>query len=331
VTATERSTPERWTIVSTAPFPADAIRKFLPEGTEAEIVVVEPRTEDGAVAAVGNADIVIGDFTFEVPITRRVIEAMKRCRAILQPSAGFQQIDHVAAAEQGIPVCNCAGANDVPVAEHTVMAGVALMRELAWTDRQIRAGEWPQFGRPHHEVATRTWGIVGFGRIGRQVAQRLAGWEMTILYHDAFRPSPEDEAKLGVEYAELDELLARADVVSLHVPLLPDTRHLLDTRRLGLMKPEACLVNVARGGVVDEAALLGALRDGRLRGAALDVFEQEPLPSGHPFTELDNVILSPHTAGTVVEAQVRILKKTKANLNRVLAGERLADVVNGVP
>ncbi len=322
--------PERWTIVSTAPFPADALRNFLPEGTEAEIVVVEPRTEDAAVAAVADADIVIGDFTFAVPITRRVIEAMTRCRAILQPSAGFQQIDHLAAAEHGIPVCNCAGANDIPVAEHTVMAGIALMRELAWTDRQIRAGEWPQFGRPNREVAARTWGIVGFGRIGRQVAKRLQGWEMEILYFDAFRPSPDDEAALGVQYAELDDLLARADVVSLHVPLLPDTRHLIDARRLGLMKPDAGLVNVARGGVVDEAALLEVLRAGKLRGAALDVFEQEPLPAGHPFTELDNVILSPHTAGTVVEAQVRILKKTKANLNRVLAGEPLVDVVNGV-
>jgi len=330
MTAPERRTPDRWTVASTAPFPADAIRRFLPEGTDAEIVVVEPRTEAGAVAAVADADIVIGDFTFEVPITRPVIEAMTRCRAILQPSAGFQQIDHVAAAEHGIPVCNCAGANDVPVAEHTVMAGVALMRELAWTDRQIRSGQWPQFGRPNREVAARTWGIVGFGRIGRQVAQRLAGWEMTILYHDAFRPSPGDEAALGVEYAELDDLLARADIVSLHVPLLPDTRHLIDARRLALLKPDACLVNVARGGVVDEAALLEVLREGRLRGAALDVFEQEPLPAGHPFTELDNVILSPHTAGTVVEAQVRILKKTKANLNRVLAGEALVDVVNGV-
>jgi phosphoglycerate dehydrogenase-like enzyme len=330
VSAPERQTPDRWTIVSTAPFPADALRKFLPEGTEADIVVVEPRTEDAAVAAVADADIVIGDFTFTVPITRRVIEAMTRCRAILQPSAGFQQIDHTAAAEHGIPVCNCAGANDIPVAEHTVMAGIALMRELAWTDRQIRAGEWPQFGRPNREVAARTWGIVGFGRIGKQVAQRLQGWEMHVLYFDAFRPSAEEEAALGVEYSELDDLLARADIVSLHVPLLPDTRHLVDARRLGLMKPDAGLVNVARGGIVDEAALLETLRAGKLRGAALDVFEQEPLPAGHPFTELDNVILSPHTAGTVVEAQVRILKKTKANLNRVLTGEPLVDVVNGV-
>src|SRR4051794_30130470 len=290
----DRWNPERWNVVSTAPFPAEAIRKFLPEGTDAEIVLVEPRTEDGAVAAVTDADVVIGDFTFEVPITRRVIEAMTRCRAILQPSAGFQQIDHVAAAEHGIPVCNCAGANDVPVAEHTVMAGVALMRELAWTDRQIRAGQWPQFGRQNNEVASRTWGIVGFGRIGKQVAQRLAGWEMTILYHDAFRPPAQEEAALGVEYAELDDLLTRADIVSLHVPLLPDTRHLIDARRLALLKPNACLVNVARGGVVDQAALLEALRGHRLRGAALDVFEQEPLPAGHPFTELDNVILSPH-------------------------------------
>jgi phosphoglycerate dehydrogenase-like enzyme len=133
-----------------------------------------------------------------------------------------------------------------------------------------------------------------------------------------------------VEYAELDELLTRSDVVSVHVPLHPETHHLLDEHRLALLQPGACIINVARGGVIDEAALLEVLRAGRIRGAALDVFETEPLPAGHPFTELDNVILSPHTAGTVVEAQIRVLKQTKANLAHVLAGEPLVDVVNGV-
>ena len=125
-------------------------------------------------------------------------------------------------------------------------------------------------------------------------------------------------------------IIAKAGKPKVKVVPIADETAKLPKRRLGLMKPDAALVNVARGGVVDEAALLDALRAGKLRGAALDVFEQEPLPAGHPLTELDNVILSPHTAGTVVEAQVRILKKTKANLNRVLSGEPLVDVVNGV-
>lgn len=319
-----------WKIVSTAPFSDQAIRRLLPPDIDAEIAVVEPRSESAAVSMVTDADIVLGDFTFAVPITRKVVEAMTSCRAILQPSAGFQQIDVVAAAERGIPVTNCAGVNDIAVAEHTVMAGVALMRELVWTDRQMRAGAWPQLDRTHNEIAARTWGIVGFGRIGRQVAQRLRGWDVTVEYYDTVRAAPELEAALDVAYADLDDLLTRADVVSVHVPLHPETHHLLDAHRLALLRPDAALINVARGGVVDEAALLELLRERRIRGAALDVFETEPLPAGHPFTELDNVILSPHNAGTVVEAQIRVLKQTKANVARVLAGEPLVDVVNGV-
>jgi phosphoglycerate dehydrogenase-like enzyme len=321
---------DRWIIVSTAPFPEDAVRRFVPAEVEADVVIIEPRTEEGAIAAVADADIVIGDYSFEVPITRRVIESMTRCRAILQPSAGYQQIDHRAAAERDIPVANCAGANDAPVAEHTVSVAVALMRELVRTDQLMRAGEWPELSRRRYELASKTWGIVGFGRIGREVAVRLAGWDMTVLYHDMVRASEADEAALAVSYAELDDLLKRADVVSLHVPLAPQTHHLLDRRRLNLLGRDACIVNVARGGVVDEDALVGALREQRLRGAALDVFDDEPLRAGHPLTELDNVILSPHVAGKVVEAQVRILKKTKDNLRRVVAGEPLHDVVNGV-
>jgi phosphoglycerate dehydrogenase-like enzyme len=319
-----------WKIVSTAPFSDQAIRRFLPPDLDAEIAVVEPRTESAAVSAVADADIVLGDFTFAVPISRRVVEAMTSCRAILQPSAGFQQIDVDAAAERGIPVANCAGVNDIAVAEHTVMVGVALMRELVWTDREIRAGRWPQLDRTHNEIAGCTWGIIGFGRIGRQVAQRLRGWDVTVAYHDTFRAAPEIEAALDVTYADLDDLLTRADVVSVHVPLHPETHHLLDARRLALLQPGAAIINVARGGVIDEAALLGLLRERRIRGAALDVFEAEPLPAGHPFTELENVILSPHNAGTVVEAQIRVLKQTKANVARALAGEPLVDVVNGV-
>jgi phosphoglycerate dehydrogenase-like enzyme len=322
--------PSRWKLVSTAPLPVENVRRFLPAGTDADVVVVEPRTEDAAVEAVVDADIVIGDYLFEIPLSRRVIERMERCRLIQQPSVGYQQIDVTAAAAQGIAVANVAGANDTAVAEHTVMVAVALMRELPLVDREVRGGEWPQLTRPHFELAGKTWGIVGFGRIGRKVAQRLQGWEVELLYHDALRAPREVEQSLSIAYAELDDLLARADVVSLHVPLVDSTRALLDAGRLAAMKPSAYLVNVARGEVVDERALIDALRDGRLRGAALDVFGTEPLPRGHPLTELENVILTPHAAGTVMEARIRLLKLTAANVTRVVRGELPIDVVNGM-
>lgn len=321
---------DRWRVVSTAPFAEEAVRRLVPRDIEAEIVIVEPRTELGAAATVPGADVVLGDFSFGVPISAQVIEAMDRCRAILQPSAGYQQIDVAAAAARGIPVTAAIGANDVAVAEHTVAVAVALLRELAWTDRRIRAGEWPGLGSTRSELAGRTWGIVGLGRTGREVARHLQHWDVELLYFDARRAPAEEEHALGIEYAELDDLLGRSGVVSVHVPLLEGTRHLLDERRLALLDPGACLVNVARGGVVDERALQDALARGRLRGAALDVFEEEPLPAGHPFTTLDNVILTPHTAGTVVEAQVRILKHVKANFARLVRGEPLEGVVNGV-
>jgi phosphoglycerate dehydrogenase-like enzyme len=305
------------------------VRRLLLPDAPADVVVVDPRTEQAAADAVGPADIVVGDYLFEVPITRRVIEQMHCCRLIQQPSVGYQQIDVGAATERHIAVANVAGANDVAVAEHTVMAGVALMRELLQVDREVRAGGWPQLTRSHFELAGKTWGIVGFGRIGRQVAKRLHGWDAEVIYHDAVRAEPAAEATLGVAYASLDELVERSDVISVHVPLTESTRHLLDAGRIARMKPSAHLVNVARGEVVDEAALLSALRSGAIRGAALDVFEREPLPAGHPLTGLDNVILTPHTAGTVREALIRVMKMTAANVQRVMRGEEPIDLVNG--
>jgi phosphoglycerate dehydrogenase-like enzyme len=319
-----------WKVVSTAPLPEAVLERLVPEGTDADVVVVEPRTEDAAEDAVRDADIVVGDFLFEVPISRRVVDAMERCRLIQQPSAGYQQIDVAAAARRGIPVANAPGVNDVPVAEHTVAVAVALMRELPVVDREVRSGEWSQLTRQHFELAGKTWGIVGFGRIGKHVARRLTGWDVDVLYYDTGRAEPDEERALGATWADLDDLLARADVVSLHVPLVDATTGLLGDTRLRLMKPTAYLVNVSRGGVVDEQALVDALQRGRLRGAALDVFAEEPLPAAHAFTGLDNVILTPHSAGTVMEARIRIMELAAANVARVVRGEPPIDVVNGV-
>jgi phosphoglycerate dehydrogenase-like enzyme len=320
--------PECWKVVSTSALRENDVRRFLPAETAAVIVVVEPRTEDAAAEAVVDADIVIGDYLFEVPINARVIDGMKRCRLIQQPSVGYQQIDVTAAAARGIPVANAAGANDASVAEHTVMVGLALLRGLTWADAEVRSGGWPQLTRGHRDLAGKTWGIVGLGRIGRQVVRRISGWDVPIVYYDPVRAEPEEEARLDISYVELNELLEVSDVVSLHVPLLPSTHHLLDAERLALLKTSACLINVARGEIVDEHALMATLDDKRIAGAALDVFEYEPLLAEHPLTRLDNVILTPHFAGTTVEARARVMKLTAANIQRVVRGHAPIDIVN---
>lgn len=315
------------------PLPAEIVRGFFPEDADVEVSVLEPRTEDAAAEACADADIVIGDYEFHVPISARVIEAMTRCRLIQQPSAGYQQIDVDAAARRGIPVASVGGANAIAVAEHTIMAALSLMKQLVWLDAEVRKGEWPQQSvraRGHFELAGKTWGIVGFGRIGREVAQRLQGWDVTALYFDVVKAPPEVEEDLSVEFSEVDDLLERSDVVSLHAPLTAATHHLIDAAALERMKPSAYLINVARGEVVDEEALVDALRAGKIHSAALDVFSEEPLPTGHLLAELENVLLSPHTAGTATEAVGRILQAAQENLGRVVRGEPPLYVVNGV-
>lgn len=321
-------------IVCTAPLDVDSVRRMVGDvDVDLDVVVVDPRTEEAAMRAVADADVVLGDFRFEVPISRGVVEAMERCRLIQQPSVGYQQIDVDAAAERGIPVANAAGGNDVAVAEHTVMVALALMKQLLWLDARVREGAWPQLeaiGRGHFELAGKRWGIVGFGRIGRQVARRLQGWEVDVRYADVIAAPDDVERELGVTRADFADVLTESDVVSIHAPLTDQTRGLIDADALGRMKDSAYLINVARGEIVDQDALVEALRAGSIKAAALDVFADEPLPSGHPLTELENVILTPHTAGTPIEAQVRIVKITAENIQRVVRGEPPRNVVNGV-
>ena len=325
--------PATWKVASCMPLPAAVARGFFPDDVDVEVTVVDPRTEDGARATCADADIVIGDYEFLVPISARVIEGMTQCRLIQQPSAGYQQIDVDAAAARGIPVASVGGANAVAVAEHTVMAALALMKQMVWLDAETRKGNWAQQtvrARGHFELAGKTWGIVGFGRIGREVAQRLKGWGVEVLYFDVMKAPAEVADELGVEFAEVDDILERADVVSLHAPLTDATRHLIDGAALERMKDGAYLINVARGEVVDEDALVEALQTGKIHSAALDVFAEEPLPASHPLTQLENVLLSPHTAGTATEAVGRILGAAQENLHRVVRGEPPQFVVNGV-
>lgn len=292
------------------------------------------RSPDALDRRLRDADYVIGDWTHELRLDAGMLDVAGRCRAVFQPTAGIESIDVAHAAELGIPVANAPGANARAVAEWTVMAILALLKDV-WRHHQgMLSGRWEMVEAARsgvYELGDRTVGIVGLGRIGQEVARRLAPFELRrLIYADPVPAPPEVERWLGIERAELDELCAVSDAVSLHLPLTESSRGLFGARRLALLAPHAVIVNVARGAVLDERALADALDAGRLRGAALDVFAQEPPPADHPLRGRLNVLLSPHLAGSTNEARERMIGATLDNLDRVLRGGSPVNVVNGV-
>ena len=226
------------------------------------------------------------------PFTADVLGKCPNLRVIARVGVGVDSIDLAAATELGVAVTTTPGANEDTVADHTVAMMLALIRRIPEHDAGVRRGEWNRTG-PHTPrlLTGATVGLIGYGRIGRKVARRLAGFDVELLVADPLVATSDDLAVVAV-----DELLARADIVSMHCPLVEATRRLIDARALQLMQPHAVLVNTSRGEVVDEAALLSALIDGTIAGAALDVFEVEP-PHGSPLLSLPNVVVSPHVGG----------------------------------
>lgn len=226
--------------------------------------------------------------------------ACPELKAVCNIAVGFNNIDLAACARAGVMVTNTPGVLDDSTADFTWALILATARRVVEADGHLRAGRWKGWHLKQFlgtDVHHATLGILGFGRIGRKVARRAAGFDMTILYHNT-RPVPADEERAcHAAYVSKKELLARADILSLHVPYDPSTHHLVGARELALMKPGAVLINTARGGVVDDAALLAALQSGRLAGAGLDVFENEP--ALHPaLVGLPNVVLTPHIASS---------------------------------
>jgi phosphoglycerate dehydrogenase-like enzyme len=209
------------------------------------------------------------------------------------------------------------------------MMMLATWKRVHELDDAVRHGGWRSASHSDrvYELWHSTVGIVGMGRIGQEVATRLAGWESNIVYYDPFRLTPEREKALNVRYVELDELLRTADVVTVHVPLNAQTRNLIDAESLSIMKSTAVIVNTARGGLFDEEALVTALKEGRIMGAGLDVLSQEPPPADHPIFALRNVVLTPHTAGPTWQSFPRRFANCFANIERVQHGEKALWVV----
>lgn len=289
-------------------------RQMLPPGFELRLVPSEELSQ-----ALRDADYLMG---FIGPLDDATLAAAPRLKLVQLLSVGYDRFNLAGARAARIPVAVNGGANAIAVAEHAILLMMAALRHLTELDAGVRAGRWSSGSKRLYELWSSTIGIVGMGRIGQEVAQRLAGWASTLVYFDPVRLAPEREQELGVALMPLPELLERADVVTVHVPLAAATRHLIDGRALARMKPTAVLVNTSRGELVDEAALADALRNGRLAGAGLDVLSAEPPPTNHPLLSTPNTVLTPHVAGPTWQSWPRRFRNAYANITRVQRGER---------
>ena len=303
-------------------------------GNDAEIIFVDQaQSEEDVIAQCQDAVAIIPGGR---ALTTDMISKMPNLQLVQVTSAGTDWIDKPAVYELGVKVANNGGGNRVAVSEHTITLMVAAYRRLEHQLRTARAGKWlgeavmPGNAEDYHTLEEKTVGIVGLGRIGQAVAKRLRGWDCELVYHDVIDIEPEVEEELNVTRLPFDELLSTSDVVTLHVPLEPTTKGMMSTREFGLMKKTAMLINACRGPVVDEAALVQALRDGEIAGAGLDVLEQEPTPVDNPLFEFDNVIITPHLASRAIESMYTSTEFAIANVSRVARGEDPTSIVQPI-
>lgn len=257
----------------------------------------------------------------DTQVTAQLIDMAPRLRVVGRAGMGVDNIDVQAATRRGIAVLNAPGANTVSAAEHAIALLLALVRRVPWAVQSMRQGDWDRKAFGGTELRGKTLGVVGLGRIGAHLTGIARAFGMQVVAHDPYL-SEERARELRVVLAPLDDLLVQADVVSLHLPLTEQTRGIIDRRRLGLLKPTAVLINTARGGLVDEAALVAALDAEAFAGAAVDVFEEEPLPADSPLRQCGRLLLTPHLAASTAEAQERVaIEICNAVRNALLTGD----------
>ncbi|KAF0240111.1 MAG: D-3-phosphoglycerate [Planctomycetota bacterium] len=238
-------------------------------------------------------------------VTAKVLASGKKLKIVGRAGAGVDNIDVAAAVKAGVIVENTPGGNTTSAGEHAVALMFALSRHIAPADREMRAGQWPKKGLTGVELTGKTLGLLGLGRVASVVAKVGRALDMTVLVFDPYITDAR-AAEFGAKKVALDALLPASDFISVHSPLTPETKHLIGPAQFAKMKKTVRLVNAARGGIVDEAALLEALKSGKIAGAAMDVFETEPLPADSPFRSLPNVVLTPHLGASTEEAQERV-------------------------
>lgn len=301
----------------------EVIRREMPAGWV--LITLEGDSREEWRARLRDADfLLVADW----PVTAEDLGAAPRLKMVQHQGVGYEKIDQAALRARGIPLALCPAGTTTGVAEHTILLILAVYRRLVVADRKLREGTWLQWAlrSTSYELAGKTLGLVGLGRIGQAVARRAQAFEAGVLYHDPYLPDP-SPAAAGAVAVSFPELLRRSDIVSLHVPATAETRRLLGTPQFEEMKRSAILINTSRGSVVDEPALIKALEAGTIAGAGLDVFEREPVSPDNPLLKMDNVVLSPHIAAGTADALREKMRAVFANLQRFAQGQPAFDRV----
>ena len=319
--------PDRPLVVHIDSKPSDLeLEREALAGIDCEIVSIPVTSEGEVIEAIEGATVVLDDHS---PVSAEMVQRLDRCKLIVRYGHGYDTVDVDACTAAGIMVTNIAGSTSEEVSNHALSLLLALARDLKRLDRAVNEGRWTEvYSRSICDhVYGRTVGVIGFGWIGRAFARKCRALGMEVLVHD---PYVGDwlAVEYGVRFTSLDQLLSLSDYVSLHVPHLPSTHHLLTRRAVSLMRAGARLINTARGPVVDQASLVGALNSGRLAAAAIDVFEGEPIDESNPLLGRDNVIVTPHVAGSSELGWQIIRRRAGEEAARVLRGERPSVLVN---
>lgn len=306
-------------------------REVIFGGLPFEVHTAHTPDAAGVSEVVEASEILIGDWSGKlVPTSADLLSASHLC-FVQKPGSGVDDYDVAGLTEAGIPIANTSGVTGPSMAEWCVGAAISLVRRITDADRWVRSGEWPQLKlaeRGSVELASLRVGIVGFGPVGRMTAQHFRAIGCDVAYWS--RRQRNNAESGGFPWQPLDELLARTDVLVIAIALTEDTRGLIDRRRIELLPPGAFVLNVARGAILDEEALVDGLDGGRIAGAALDVFATEPLPPNSRLRTLDRVILSPHSSANTPQSRARLLAAVRENLTRLAQGDPVLWVVNGV-
>ena len=309
--------------------PGDALDQLRAAGQEVDLWPGElPPPPEALAEHLATADAALTMVTDR--LSNDLLAECPSLKIIANMAVGYDNVDPAGAAALGIWLTNTPGVLAETTADMAFALLLSAARHVTLSDRDTRAGGWKTWsptGFLGHDVHGATLGIIGLGEIGTAVARRASGFSMRVLYHNR-SPKPDAERELGVVRAGLDELLRESDFVSLHVPLRPETRHLLGAREFAIMKRSALLINTARGTVIDQDALVAALRAGRPGGAALDVTDPEPLPLDHPLYSFPNVLITPHIASASHATRARMAEMAAANIIAVLAGREPPNAVN---
>jgi D-3-phosphoglycerate dehydrogenase len=290
-----------------------------------EVVSIDDSSSKAFVTALASADALIVRSATQV--TREMLSLAPELKAVGRAGVGVDNIDIPAATEMGVAVFNAPGGNTIAAAELTMALLISVARKIPAAEASLRSGRWDRAAFKGFELRDKILGLIGAGRIGSEVGIRCKAFDMDVIAYDPYL-SPTRAEELGIEMVGLEDVIDRGDFISIHVPLTDETRGIIGPAALERMKPTAFVVNASRGGVVDEAALAKALHNGDITGAALDVYENEPLPADSPLRDAPNLVLTPHLGASTAEAQVGVATEVAHKIRLLLETGNRADAIN---